>query len=92
MAELANLINASFLQPDFGQVTEEYTEETVDKEGHHQSKHVEKGDGFEMITFTSDTPMTDVDIAQLLNDAMAQIGIPGMPTLMMGSDQRPASH
>jgi hypothetical protein len=35
MVELANLINASFLQPDFGQVTEEYTEETVDKEGHH---------------------------------------------------------
>ena len=63
MMELQNLLNGSFLQPDHGQVREEYTEETVDREGHHSSKHVEKGDGFEMITYTSDTPMTEANIA-----------------------------
>jgi len=62
----------------------------VDKEGHHQTKHVEKGDGFEMVTIETDGPFTDADIAKLLNDAMFDMGMPAM--FLTDLDQKTADH
>jgi hypothetical protein len=47
-------------------VTEEYVEETVDGEGHHTTKHVTKGNGFQTIEISSDTPLDFGDINRLI--------------------------
>lgn len=60
---IATLIDSSYRQPV---IEEEYTEETVDSEGHHTKKNVKKGPGYETIDFTSDTPLTAADLNKLI--------------------------
>ena len=43
-------------------ITEEYIQDTIDAEGHHTTKHVTKGDGFQTIELISETPLDIADI------------------------------
>ena len=53
-------------QPD-GEATSGYTETRVDSDGHQQTKKVTKGDGWESVEITSDSPM---DIGEMIGQIM----------------------
>lgn len=50
----------------------DYVEEILDKNGNHMRKEVHQGPGFKTVEITSDNPMTDADIGNIIQDLIMQ--------------------
>ena len=63
-------------------MTEEYIQDTVDSNGHHTSKHVTKGDGFQQIEISSDRPLDPADINFMIQQAIQEMAMQAPPPRM----------
>jgi hypothetical protein len=55
-----------------GEEPEDYVEEVTDKAGHHMRKEVHQGNGFKSVEISSDTPITDAEIGNIIGEMIAQ--------------------